>query len=440
MDKLWIGFEFFVTVFEAFVIMHFVCAFFDHSFSSKKGRIIYVCASVCYALMVLMINSITSYEGLIGVIYSVYIFIFSLIFLHGKVVTKIFISILTNLCLVSVNTLVTSLISIVFKNDVELIYTEKTVSRFLMIIIVQVLLLLIFSVLLKIFKKKNVRLGKTEWFFILVIFIISFLSITAIHITLQKNDLTEQYISILIAAELGLILINIICFFMMSILSNSHKAAEELSVLKQQDEIRKQYAENVKYRYDEIRRIRHDMKQSYTVLETLLSENRTSEAIDYIRSGRSAITKTEVLVDVGNDFVNSILNSKLSTAKQLGIEVICSSVKDISGVEAVDLCTLLGNLLDNAIEAAEQCPLEKSLIEVKITSSDNKLVIQVTNSIKCSVLNENSELKSTKPNPLKHGFGVRSIRLIAKKYSGTVKYFEEDDTLSCRVILYREKI
>ena len=213
---------------------------------------------------------------------------------------------------------------------------------------------MLFRSILKIFKKKNVNLGKTEWFFILIIFIISFLSIAAIHITLQKNDLSEQYIGFLIAAELGLILINIACFFMMSILSNNHKAAEELSILKQQEEIRKQYAENVKYRYDEIRRIRHDMKQSYTVLETLLSENRTSEAMEYIRAGRSAISKTEVLVDVGNDFVNSILNSKLSTAKQLGIEVICSSVKDISGIEAVDLCTLLGNLLDNAIEAAEQ--------------------------------------------------------------------------------------
>lgn len=437
MDKLWIGFEFFVTVFEAFVIMHFVCAFFDHSFSSKKGRMIYVCASVCYALMVLTINSITSYEGWIGVVYSIYIFAFSLIFLRGKLLTKILISILTDICLISVSTFSVNLMSVVFKSNVDAIYSEKTLSRFLMIIIDQMILFYVFAVFLRIFKKSKMNFGKKEWIFIITIFAASFLSIAAIQITLQKNDLSEQYIGILMAAELGLILINIICFFMMSILNNSHKAAEELSMLKQQDEIRKQYAENVKYRYDEIRRIRHDMKQSYTVLETLLLENRTSEAIDYIRSGKSAIAKTEVLVDVGNDFVNSLLNSKLSTAKQLGIEVICSSVKDISGVEAVDLCTLLGNLLDNAIEAAEQCPLEKSLIEVKITSSDNKLVIQVTNSIKCSVLNENSELKSTKPNPMEHGFGVRSIRLIAKKYSGSVKYFEEDDTLSCRVILYR---
>lgn len=437
MDKLWTGFEFFITIFEAFVIMHFVCAFFDHSFSSKKGRIIYICASVCYALMVLTINSITSYEGWIGVVYSIYILAFSLIFLRGKLLIKILISILTVICLISVNTFSVNLMSVVFKSSVDALYSEKKLPRFLMIIIDQSILFYVFAVFLRIFKKSKMNFGQKEWTFIITIFAASFLSIAAIQITLQKNDLSEQYIGILMVAELGLILINIICFFMMSILNNSHKAAEELSILKQQDEIRKQYVENVKYRYDEIRRIRHDMKQSYTVLETLLSENRTTEAIDYIRSGRSAIAQTEVLVDVGNDFVNSILNSKLSTAKQLGIEVICSSVKDISGIEAFDLCTLLGNMLDNAIEAAEQCPPEKSLIEVKITSSDEKLIIQVTNSIKCSVLKENSELKSTKQNPSEHGFGVKSILLIAQKYFGSAKYFEEDDTLSCRVILYR---
>lgn len=437
MDKLWIGFEFLVTVFEAFVIMHFVCAFFDHSFSSQKGRTIYVCASVCYALMVLTINSITFYEGVIGIVYSVYILIFSIIFLQGKLLTKIFVSIFTNICLISISTFAVNLTSVLFKNDVDTIYSENTLSRFLMIIIDQALLFYVFALLLKIFKRNRMSLGKKEWAFIITIFIVSFLSLAAIQITLQRNEFSQPYSGILMIAELGLILINIICFFMLSILNNSHKAAEELSVLKQQDEIRKQYAENVKYRYDEIKRIRHDMKQSYTVLETLLSDNRTSEAMEYICAGRLALAKTEVLIDVDNDFVNSILNSKLSTAKQLGIEVICSSVKDISGIEAVDLCTLLGNLLDNAIEAAEQCLSENRLIEVKITNSDEKLIIHVTNSIKASVLNENSELLSTKKNPLEHGFGVRSIRLIAKKFSGTVNYYEEDNTLSCRVILYR---
>ncbi len=437
MDKLWTVFEFLVTVFEAFVIMHFVCAFFDHSFTSRKGRLIYISGSLCYAFMVLIINSLTPYEGLIGIIYSVYIFVFSLIFLRGKVITKIFVSIFTDLCLICISTFVVNLLSVISESNVDAIYSENTLPRFLMIIIVQTLLFYVFALFLKIFKKGGINLGIKEWVFIILIFVVSFLSIAAIQITLQKNDLLEQYIATLMVAEIGLILINVISFFMISVLNNSHKTAEELSLMKQQDEMRKQYAENIKYRYDEIRRIRHDMKQSYTVLETLLSQNQISEALEYIRAGKSAITKTEVIIDVGNEFVNSILNTKLSAAKQLGIEVICSCAKDISGIEAVDMCTLLGNMLDNAIEAAEQCPSPRRLIEMKITSSDGKVVIHAMNSIKGSVLDENNELNTTKQDSAEHGFGVKSIRLIAKKYSGTVNYFEENGELGCRVVLYR---
>ncbi len=437
MDKLWTVFEFLVTVFEAFVIMHFVCAFFDHSFTSRKGRLIYISGSLCYAFMVLIINSLTPYEGLIGIIYSVYIFVFSLIFLRGKVITKIFVSIFTNLCLICISTFVVNLFSVISESNVDMMYSKSTLPRFLMIIIGQALLFYIFAVFLKIFKKDRMDLGIKEWIFIILSFVVSFLSIAAIQITLQTNDLLEQYVAMLMAAEIGLILINVISFFMICVLNSSHKAAEELSLMKQQDEMRKQYAENIKYRYDEIRRIRHDMKQSYTVLETLLSQNQISEALEYIHAGKSAITKTEVIIDVGNQFVNSILNTKLSTAKQLGIEVICSCAKDISGIEAVDMCTLLGNMLDNAIEAAEQCPPQKRLIEIKITSSDGKVVIHAMNSIKGSVLNENNKLNTTKQDSAEHGFGVKSIRLIAQKYSGTVNYFEENGELGCRVVLYR---
>ncbi len=66
-------------------------------------------------LMVLTINSITSYEGWLGVVYSIYILVFSLIFLRGKLLTKIFVSIFTVICLISVSTFVANLISLVFK-------------------------------------------------------------------------------------------------------------------------------------------------------------------------------------------------------------------------------------------------------------------------------------------------------------------------------------
>ena len=88
-------------------------------------------------------------------------------------------------------------------------------------------------------------------------------------------------------------------------------------------------------------------------------------------------------------------------------------------------------MLDNATEAAEKTGDK----EVSILSDKYKLMITVSNSILQSVLSGNSELKTTKRKTFLHGFGVKSIRTIAEKYSGSVDFYEENLTFFCRVIL-----
>lgn len=140
-----------------------------------------------------------------------------------------------------------------------------------------------------------------------------------------------------------------------------------------------------------------------------------------------------MFMDVGNDFVNAILNSKLSIAKSKGIEVLCSSSSEVEGINEYDLCNLIGNMLDNAIEAARKT--ENAVVEVSIRSDKYKLMITVANSISKSVLNGNSKLKTTKNKTEHHGFGVKTIRSIAKKYNGSADFYEENLTFFCRVIL-----
>ena len=122
------------------------------------------------------------------------------------------------------------------------------------------------------------------------------------------------------------------------------------------------------------------------------------------------------------------------------INIICSIENDISGVEDIDLCNLIGNLLDNAICAAEKCDLDSRLIEVRISSAGSKLVMIVKNSIRDSVLKENPNLKSTKPNSAEHGFGIKTIKYIAAKYNGEFDFYEEDLIFIIRVELHKENI
>ena len=91
--------------------------------------------------------------------------------------------------------------------------------------------------------------------------------------------------------------------------------------------------------YDLIRKIRHDFKDNYSAIYTLLLGGNVTSAIRHIEK------------NLDNDIVNAVINTKLSAARSFGIEAICLSVSDFNDVEDIDLCRLLSNMLENAITA-----------------------------------------------------------------------------------------
>lgn len=122
-------------------------------------------------------------------------------------------------------------------------------------------------------------------------------------------------------------------------------------------------------------------------------------------------------------------------AKEKDINIICRSSSDISGIEDIDLCVLLGNILDNAIEACEKSS-EKN-IEVSIYSDSTKLIITVINNIDFSVLNDNPELNTSKTDISSHGYGVKTIKSIAEKYNGQASFYEENNKFVCQINLFK---
>lgn len=265
------------------------------------------------------------------------------------------------------------------------------------------------------------------------------MTFAVIHITAISSNSTNGSL-LLMVAELGLILINMVCWYITISFSRSNRHEEELLLLNKQNEYSHQYAEIVKEQYEQTRRLRHDMKQYCTVLGGLIVDKKYDEARALISENYKNISHSEVVVDVGNDFVNSILNAKLTLTKSLGIDVICSAEKDLSGIDSADLCNLIGNLLDNAIEAAQNCEPEKRSIELNISSSISRLNITVRNSIQSSVLNIDPSLKSTKHNSEEHGFGIKTIKYIAEKYNGTTDFYEEGTIFISRIELYKKSV
>ena len=211
----------------------------------------------------------------------------------------------------------------------------------------QIIKLIIYSVILQIAVNKKTKLGKKEWIFIFSVIGLSFAGIALLN-SISRTAVGAE-IPVLLMTEACLVTIAAVCFYMTLLLSKTQQDAERLKLLTQQNEFRRRYAESAQKQYEEIRRIRHDIKQAYSAALTLLKEGKTDEAAEFIQDNASRAAQIEVLIDVGDDIINALLNAKLSDAKRQGITILCNVENCLSDMDKIDLCILLWIMLDNAI-------------------------------------------------------------------------------------------
>lgn len=431
-DVLWKAFELLVSFLEFYVVIHFICAFLNHDFKTTKGIIIYFIGVIIDFSCVNILNLITVYEGVLGIIYILIYYLYAIVFLKGSKIKKMFASVTAIIVLVGVGAGVSGFISVLFNRELSILYGQKIVERIYSIILIQTMLVIVYDIILKF---SAASLKKKEWGLIISILSISFLAVALIHAVLINIENAFMHSDMLIISEIGIIVLVIVSFYMTYSLSRTNAEAEKLRIIRQQEEYRISYAKNVKEQYEEMHRMRHDMKQNLEVISALYREHKYDEANTFVNRVSGNLEKIGMTIDVHNDFLNAILNSKLLIASEQGIRVICASSSSIEGIDDIDLCNLLGNILDNAIEAAKYC--NNGYIEVTIRSDENMVLVIVANTVVGSVIKINSELKSTKKNTDRHGYGVKTIRSIAEKYNGTASFYEEGNMFYCQVMMYK---
>lgn len=432
MNIFWNIFETLITVFEAFIAMRFVLKFQDYNFSLRTAQLKYVYLSLGYAALTTVITYFVTYEGILGIIYVVFLFVVSLIFTESKIVTKAFVSIVTVLISLAVASATISAFSAAFNRPLNEIFLDMSWVRLVCLILAQMLKVFVYDVILKLAKSKDLMMNKKGWALILTVFGLSFVSIALIQTAAIKAN---NHLGIFLASELCSIVIAAVCFYMTILLNKTQHESERLRTIAQQEEFRAQYAQNVKKQYEEISKVRHDMKQTNAIVMELLLSSKTDEAIEYMRKMTQRVSEFDVLIDTGNDYVNAILNAKLSEAKRNGITVLCSADKNAVGFDEVDMCNLLGNLLDNAIEACEKSGVDQRMIELNLRRCEGKYLIEVENTAAESALENNKRLSTTKKDTAKHGYGVKSIKSIVEKYNGIVSFSQAGDRFRSTVVL-----
>ena len=201
-----------------------------------------------------------------------------------------------------------------------------------------------------------------------------------------------------------------------------------------QNAIVEQHYAEVENMYRKMREWRHDYHNHIQALATMLEQGDTEKAREFLSEIHDTLTKVDTVLKTGNTMVDAILNSKISLmyAKQIRVDATAKVPPSLS-VKDIDLCVIIGNLLDNAVEACEKLPKNSRFVRIYITVKGNHLYLSFTNSAGKKQEKIGESFRSSKGSW--GGIGLSRVDSLVSRYGGYVTRASEDGGYTTEVIL-----
>ena len=193
--------------------------------------------------------------------------------------------------------------------------------------------------------------------------------------------------------------------------------------------------QEVENMYKKMRGWRHDYRNHIQTMKVLAEKGNLEAIKEYLNKLDEDLATVDTVVKTGNAMADAILNSKISLAKSKGINVkVDAHVPVKLKMSELDLCVILGNLFDNAIEASLPLPEEERLIRVYMVMKNTQLYISFTNFTASKKQSKEANLfKTTKGDG--HGFGLVRIDSIIEKLDGYLSRNSEDGAFTTEILI-----
>ena len=210
---------------------------------------------------------------------------------------------------------------------------------------------------------------------------------------------------------------------------------EEDKTIIYQNKLMKQQMDEIENIYMTMRGWRHDYHNHLQSLKGFLSLNKVEQMKDYLNELETDLDSIDTLYHSGNLQLDSILNAKLAIAEKGQIRIHCdASIPPQLHVSDLDLCVILGNLLDNAIESCRKIKdPDERFIRVYIGILKKQLYISITNATSETVKQRTDHYFTTKRGD--HGHGLKRVDQVVKKYDGYLNRQNEPGVFATEIVL-----
>lgn len=429
----WKVFELTISVLENMLLLGFCMDFMQQRPKGKRGKFLWLFAVLVGMIFPALEKYPAIYDRWELWLTLLWLFGYLAVSTRGSILRKIIAAVVARELTTFVNTAVLFGCSLLLQESVASFIQQQDIARIATVLLTKILYFFVGKILNGLlFERKN--LVNWQWIVIGCSLVFSTVAGKTL-ITLSRDfpgiQMQEQKLMLLCVSCIWLMCL--IMYFVVQQMSKDNQTKLEYELMKEKEKYSKESMEIIKRSNEELREFKHDLKNYLLPLQEAMETMPQSEMAKVWGKINQKIEDVQTLIQTGNSYVDSMINTKITLARSEKVDVKCTILSKMEGIDDLEFCSVFGNLMDNAIEA-EWKVTEKKEIIIFVEEKMGYLRLEIQNKIEKSVLNENSSLNTTKKDTSSHGIGHKSIKRTMQKVGGALKYYETGDLFCAEAV------
>lgn len=415
-----------------------ICYYFLSRLLEEKSYSNMIKYSILFGLTFIFIGILLFYkQSIFFMLLSIIIFpLISLLLFQGNVLNRIIYGLLF-LAFGSICEMVTgTIISIIFSFEISDLHLYP-IYYLIVVIISKVILFAMIYILLKIVKKDIKSSSFMMW---LALFSIPIVSLIVIYNLYLMTFNIENGNNIAIWAIVTMSFINIVFFVILKIMRNDAEKTIQYKNANIQLELEQKHYKEMLEKNHEVRALWHDMKNQMITIQYALDRQAYDETKDHIIQIREILDDAMEHNKSGNIAVDAIINNKIKLAANNQINFFHSiAIPGTLPINNIDLSIILGNILDNAIEACQRdCRIENDkIIQFNMQYKEGILLIDIENTFDGTTIKKLKGvfISSKEKKAIRIGYGISNVKQVLKNYEGNMIVRTIDDRFKCTILI-----
>ena len=392
-----------------------------------------------YGLVVVILAAVIdmSFYMLFGTLENsliMYCTAFALSFVYrGDIKTRIAIPLIVLVLIALIELPILYLTTCLFDVTVETVIGNK--SLWLLGAIFSKVILLIVANVLRVHIRNRILLMRTSYWLLFMVVFAPALTTSFLLFNLTYNIDDKFIIDLSVLSAMGLMAGAFAAMFLYEHLSRQSEIVNRERQYEQQIKSQSKHLDEILVMQKQLKSFRHDMENHWIALKGYFENGDYDNGIRYIKKINGSLEAIDT-IDTGNVALDAIISSKKALADEKNIRFeFTVQVPEQLPIEAADICVILGNALDNAVEACERIKDGDKYIRISIIYEGDSILCKIENSAPKA---KKISLKTSKADRDNHGFGLENIKQALSKYNHLLKIDTEESAFVLSFIIFNK--